>query len=84
MYHVKISPKFPRAACVNGSRRNCLARALLELSFFGLAWPVSIGCSSRSVEDAAVPDAFPGSIPGRCTRPAMQDGAWPSSHRKMH
>lgn len=60
--HVKIKAKFPRAARVTGSRRICLARAAFELSLLGLPWPVNIGCNSRSVGDAAAPEAFPGSM----------------------
>ena len=60
--HVKIKAKLPSAARVTGSRKNCLARAALERALVGLAWPVNIGCSSRSVADATVPDNFPGSI----------------------
>lgn len=73
--HVKIKVKFPRAARVTGSRRICLARAAFELSLLGLPWPVNIGCNSRSVEDAAAPEAFPGSMSAARTRPAMQHGA---------
>lgn len=60
--HVKIKAKLPSAARVTGSRKNCLARAAFVRSLAGLAWPVNIGCNSRSLGDAAVPDEFPGSI----------------------
>lgn len=74
--HVKIKAKLPSAARVTGSRKNCLARAAFERSLVGLAWPVNIGCNSKSVGDAAVFD-FPGSISAAWwrTRPAMQHGA---------
>lgn len=60
--HVRIKAKLPSAARVNGSRKNCWARAAFERSLAGLAWPVNIGCNSRSVGGAAVPDGFPDSI----------------------
>jgi len=61
-YHVRISPRFPKAALVTGSRSKALVFAVLVWCLSAGAWPVKMGCSSRSAGLAALLDVFTGTM----------------------